>query len=211
MELSHKKDRSQNCSYTRAQNWEVATIKGMEEPSPSKLFQKIEHVQDAILPGTKDQREGKIIPKTWKHTFAPFLNIIVGKLKLNIFLFKKSKVLLLTLVILSIISTLYLLFSKGATERNVLYALVPIVLLIVFYMVLRYWAQYRSQVEVINPTYANISNSFKEYRPNSATTILAKIFNLRFQNILTRITWVVFLFLALYLAYRVFQDLGNNF
>ena len=180
-----------------------AIIKRMEEPS--KLFQKVEDVQDAVLPGTKEQREGKIIPKTWKDTFAILLNIIVGKLKINIVLFKKFEVLLSILVILSIISGLYLLFSEGITEQNMLYALIPIILLVVFYMVLRYWAQYRSVIEVVNPTYANMFSALKERNPNSANSFLAKMFGLNFQNFLTRISLAVTIFLALFFAYHLFK------
>ena len=190
-------------------NWECATIKRMEEPS--KLFQKVENFQDAILPGIKDQREGKIIQKTGKDTFAILLNIIVEKLRLNIFLFKKFKILLLTLVVLTTTSTLYLLFSEGITEQNILYALIPIILLVAFYTILRYWAQYRSAVEVVNPTYANMFNALNEQKQNSVNSIFAKIFGLKLQNILTRVTWLVFIALVLYFAYYFFKDLGNNF
>ena len=179
---------------------QVAIIEHMEEPS--KLFQKIEKLQNVVSPKSNELREGKIVPKTARDMFAIFLNIIVGKIGINILLIKKYKVLLLTLVILSISSVLYLLYGKGYTEINLLYVLSPIILLIVFYMTLRFWAQYRSIIEVVNPTRANMFNALKEQKlDNSAYIVSAKIFSLKMQNIVTRIIWVSFLLFVLISVY----------
>ncbi|MDP3956886.1 MAG: hypothetical protein Q8Q10_00070 [bacterium] len=139
-------------------------------------------------------------PKNASDVFVLFIEIIKAKFSIFFRVFKKFRIILSLLFLCSFVSVIYLLFTNDSTGMSRIYAVIPIVILLIVYLLLRAYVIFRSQIEVTNQVYAKLAQDGAEEQPQSLVlNISAKLFSRSNLNILTYSTFFIVIAFLSYL------------